>query len=242
VGKAVKNPIWLLSGFLGDENHWGDFPGFFARHFGTRPLWMNWFKETRGAKSLEEAAQFLAQRAYAEGLRPVLIGYSMGARLALQCAITAPGAFSGVCALSAHPGLKLETEIQRRRDEDRGWSDLLLSDPNLFWRRWNERDALKNSHQPPPPHWQDASQWSQVLVQLGTAEQSFFPDELLSPRLPVTVVSGERDTKFTHLMQSFPSTVEKIIVPNAGHRLPLEAPEELARLLVTPVKKTQEII
>lgn len=238
----MKNPIWLLSGFLGEENHWGDFPAFLAHHLGVHPTWMNWFSETSGAQSLEQAAHFLAQRAYAEGLRPVLIGYSLGGRLALQCAVSSPGAFSGVFALSAHPGLTDEAAKNTRRKEDQDWAQLLIENSALFWEKWNQRDALKGSPIPEAPPLSESKAWSEVLVRLSTAEQAYFPTELTHPRLPVSVVSGEQDTKFTELMHLFPNSIEKFVLPQAGHRVPLDAPEELARLLAGPIRRTQEIL
>lgn len=241
MGEAVKNPIWLLSGFLGDDNHWGEFPLALAQQSGVMPEVFNWFKETEGAKSLEEAARFLAQRAYAEGTRPVIIGYSMGGRLALQSAIVAPGAYSAIIALSAHPGFQQKTEREARTREDAVWAKLLRENVELFWEKWNQRGALKDTPSPERPQFD--SRWAALLETMGTGQQDYLAPLLSDPALPpLLVVAGQQDEKFVGFLKEFPTTVQTHSISNAGHRLPLEAPEELSKVLAPFIRQSQEIL
>jgi 2-succinyl-6-hydroxy-2,4-cyclohexadiene-1-carboxylate synthase len=241
VGEALKNPIWLLSGFLGDENHWGDFPLALAHNSGVMPEVFNWFKETQGAQSLSEAARFLAQRAYAEGTRPVLVGYSMGGRLALQSAIEAPGAYSAIVALSAHPGFQKIEEREARQREDAGWAKLLRENVELFWKNWNQRGSLQDTTIPSTPQF-DLS-WAHLLESMGTGQQDFLAPQLAQSSLPpVLVVVGERDEKFVATLPSYPPNIQTHVLRNSGHRLPLEAPQELAQLLAPFIRQSQDIL
>jgi len=239
----VKNPIWLLSGFLGGENHWGDFSETLAQHIGVRPEIFNWFNVVEGAKSLAEAGRFLAQRAYAEGTRPVLIGYSMGGRLALQAAIEAPSAFSGIVALSAHTGFAEDGKREARKIEDTAWAKLLREDPAMFWQKWNQRGSLHNTTNPTPPDFSQKESWAHALVNMGTGAQDYFPPLLLNKILPpLMAIAGARDEKFVHNLKEYPKTVQTHVIEDAGHRLPLEAPTELARLLAPFIRQTQDIL
>ncbi len=237
----MKNPIWLLSGFLGDDNHWGEFPLALAHQSGVMPEVFNWYKETEGARTLEEAARFLAQRAYAEGTRPVIVGYSMGGRLALQSVINAPGAYSAVVALSAHPGFQQQTEREARIREDAVWAKLLRENVELFWERWNQRGSLKDAPIPERPVFD--SRWATLLETMGTGQQVYLAPLLGDSVLPpVLVVAGAQDEKFVALLKEFPSTVKTHALNNSGHRLPLEAPEDLAKVLAPFIRQSQEIL
>ncbi len=61
-------------------------------------------------------------------------------------------------------------------------------------------------------------------------------DRLPALDVPVTVVAGERDQKFLALGERLAGTLpqaELVVVPDAGHGLPREAPARLA-LALTP--------
>lgn len=237
----MKNPIWLLSGFLGDDNHWGEFPLALAQNSGVVPEVFNWFKETQGAQSLEEAARFLAQRAYAEGTRPVLIGYSMGGRLALQSAIEAPGAYSAIIALSAHPGFPRLDQREARKREDAVWAKLLRENVELFWEKWNQRGSLQQTTIPAAPQFD--IRWANLLETMGTGQQDFLAPLLSQSSLPpVLVVAGERDEKFVATLPCYPANVQTHVLKNSGHRLPLETPQELAQLLAPFIRHSQDIL
>lgn len=226
--------IWLLAGFGGGEAHWGDFPEELARRLGVRAEFIDWAKEVAGALDLEEAARFLAQRALSEGQRPILIGYSMGGRLALEAAFQAPGAFQSVVALSAHPGFDDEDEKKSRRAEDAAWAKLLLEDEGLFWQRWHQRPALAGSTSPMPVNWtpSERERWAQLLVTLSTGAQQNLAERLANCFVlpPVLTVCGLDDTKFCQLQQRFPSTLKSAQIPG-GHRLPLDNPQGLAHTI-----------
>ncbi len=52
--------------------------------------------------------------------------------------------------------------------------------------------------------------------------------------MPALVIAGERDAKFVAIAERLAAALpdaELVIVPGAGHQLPLEAPEAVAREL-----------
>ncbi len=236
----MNAPVWLLPGFLGDESHFGTLPRALDAHAET----IHWQNEVRSAASMQQAGEILAQRALASGTRPWLLGYSMGARLALQAALAAPGAFSGIVAVSAHPGYPSEDERVERRREDAEWAQLLLRDWEAFWTAWNRRTALAGGPLPviTVPDKAGRQTWAEVLVRLGTGQQDFFPALLSDPRLPpILCVAGKRDAVFVSRLSLFPERVKKAVIPGAGHRVPLEAPAALASLVASFIHDHQEV-
>lgn len=239
----MKTPIWLLSGFLGAENHWGEFPEKLAHFSGSMPEIIPWHRHCEGAKSIEEAASFLAQFAYSSGERPILVGYSMGGRVALQAAISSPGAFSAVVALSAHPGFQEQSDKEARMKEDQQWKELLLSDLRAFWSKWNAREALHDTPKPQLPNFNPAElkTWADHLTHLGTGAQTFFPQQMTEGlKLPVLSITGEQDKKFCELQKCLAPFLRTHILPKAGHRLPLESASELAQVVAEFLKHSRD--
>jgi pimeloyl-ACP methyl ester carboxylesterase len=56
------------------------------------------------------------------------------------------------------------------------------------------------------------------------------------------VVVGERDEKFVATLPSYPASVKTHVLKNAGHRLPLEAPQALAQHLAPFIRQSQDIL
>jgi 2-succinyl-6-hydroxy-2,4-cyclohexadiene-1-carboxylate synthase len=75
---------------------------------------------------------------------------------------------------------------------------------------------------------------AKALRHLGTGALPPLWTRLVELTMPVVLVAGERDLKFSKLAgrmaQEIPAA-EVVIVPGAGHAAHLEAPEELARVV-----------
>lgn len=162
----------------------------------------------------------------------VLLGYSLGGRLALQAATAAPKKFRAVIVLSAHPGLTHPAERSRRLLEDLAWSELAATLPWAeFLQRWDAQDVLG-------PGSQDrlTLEAHRDAIVAGFQKWSLGqqPDlRLLLRRLecPLHWITGAEDMKFTGLA-SEAGCGHHHILPGAGHRLlsPTHA-EPLAALL-----------
>lgn len=239
----MKNPIWILAGFLGDERQLGDFPSDLAQFTGVVPEVIDWKKITTGATSLAEGARFLAQFALSCGTRPVLVGYSMGGRLSLASILAAPGAFSGAVAISAHPGLSSEEEKAQRLKDDLVWSELLTENQAVFWKHWLAQPVFAGTSEAHVNLSQEeAQQWAKVLRAFSTGGQDYMPALLDDSRLPPLLsVVGSTDEKYVLLQKLFPEAVQKIII-DGGHRLPLDASVALAQAIAPFIRKTQDIL
>jgi 2-succinyl-6-hydroxy-2,4-cyclohexadiene-1-carboxylate synthase len=66
-----------------------------------------------------------------------------------------------------------------------------------------------------------------------------YAGDLASVQLPVTLVSGSLDDKFTHLAEDLAAQLPKsrtIVVTDSGHNLPLERPDAVAAAMIEGMK------
>ena len=92
----------------------------------------------------------LAERLRSDG--PVhLVGYSLGARLALAIAVAHPDRVGRLTLLSVHPGLRSPVERTARTVEDEGWARL-LEEQGLpgFLAAWDARPLFASRARLPP--------------------------------------------------------------------------------------------
>ncbi|MGC6460106.1 MAG: alpha/beta fold hydrolase [Akkermansiaceae bacterium] len=174
--------------------------------------------------SLAEAGKMIAEQAETGDL---ILGYSMGGRLALHALLATPEKWRAAIIVSAHPGL---TENQGARlADDRRWAELALSDWPRFLKEWNAQGILNGTL----PGLHHASEEDHALVARSFLHWSLGAQGNLSPRLkeitcPILWLTGENDPKFTRLaLDTTPAIPEArhTILPGCGHRLPWESPE-----------------
>lgn len=158
-----------------------------------------------------------------------LYGYSMGGRVAMKLAYDYPEYISSLTLESSHPGLKDERDRLSRRCHDEEIAHKLTTSPfDEFLDQWYEvpmwgpiskwhgyKDMLADrlrSHDP--------SQLARALLALSLSSQPFFNSFLASVSFPVTLITGEKDVKFTALSKALASECPSIthtIIQNAYH-------------------------
>jgi 2-succinyl-6-hydroxy-2,4-cyclohexadiene-1-carboxylate synthase len=170
------------------------------------------------------------------------LGYSMGARLALGCAVRHPERVASLVLIGGRAGIEDEGEREARRLTDlalagrieaggiESFVDEWLAQP-LFdsQRRLGEaflaaqrRARLDN----------DPRALAAALRVLGPGAQPPLHEALAGVRVPVLLVAGELDRKFVPLAHALASRLpqaEVCEIPNAGHAVHLEHPEALER-------------
>lgn len=222
------NPVWLLSGFLGDHTQWGAAHEELEKHLGYTVDWYDWAQDCRDVKSLPEAAQVISQKAFATGQRPVLVGYSMGGRVALEAITSYPGVFEQAVLVSTHLGLETESEKDQRCKVDEEWARLLESDLETFWRKWGTQEVFKNSHSLTTAV--DQNLWGTLLRRLGTGTQKNFREFLSNPKLPpLLFINGQNDEKYVQMYTDLLPNVNRLVIEGAGHRVPLDQPLAFAQ-------------
>jgi 2-succinyl-6-hydroxy-2,4-cyclohexadiene-1-carboxylate synthase len=171
----------------------------------------------------------------------VVVGYSMGARLALGSALLCAGGSSvwGCCFVSCHPGLAEDDLAGRvaRRAADETWARrFLVEREGALWEAWNAQPVFAGSA--PAPGRGPLPAARDVLARALTAcSLAGQPD--LRPRLrswPTRVlwVTGRRDPKFAALAAGLAEAgaqAEFVTCDDAGHRVPWDNPPAFAAAL-----------
>ncbi|HET9074449.1 MAG TPA: alpha/beta fold hydrolase [Solirubrobacteraceae bacterium] len=175
----------------------------------------------------------------------VLGGYSQGGRIALHAALDPRigPRLSRLVLIGASPGLADPAERAARRVSDEALArELEQGSIQAFAHRWAETPVLAGLvpelaaeahadrlHNSP-------AGLAAALRGLGTGALPSLWERLDQLTLPVTLLAGERDTKFTHLAEEMARALpraEVVIVPGAGHQVHLEAPAVVAAALLS---------
>ena len=187
----------------------------------------------------------------------VLIGYSMGGRLALHALLEGEerGAdcFQAAVIVSADPGLADEGERLRRMARDAEWAGkALVGDWDRFLREWQSQAVLGG----PPDHPAAAlapldglgdrhlllprrQAVARSFMDWSLGKQSDLRGRLGMIRCPVLWVTGARDQKFSRLAaQAMPmmGAGRHLECEGAGHRVPWERAREFERAVLEFLK------
>jgi 2-succinyl-6-hydroxy-2,4-cyclohexadiene-1-carboxylate synthase len=175
--------------------------------------------------------------------RFTLGGYSMGGRLAMHLALEPALAdrVARIVLIGASPGIADDAERRTRFEADeRVAAELERLEIDALARHWARtpvlaglpdqlaaevhRDRLRNS----------PAGLAAALRGIGTAALPSLWHRLVEVQVPVTLVVGARDQKFTALAQQISAGLPDgrvEVVSGTGHAVHLEAPERVAALL-----------
>src|SRR5579863_1092345 len=182
----------------------------------------------------------------------VLMGYSMGGRIALHAAFS--GFFRALILESASPGLADPVEREQRRMSDEALSASIERDGvEAFIDHWEKLPLFASQHTLPVETREAlrlqrlhnrASGLAQSLRGVGTGVQPPLHARLPTLRIPVLLIAGELDTKFTALARYMASALphaQLCIVSGAGHAVHLERPEEFDALIGNFIKGVRHV-
>jgi 2-succinyl-6-hydroxy-2,4-cyclohexadiene-1-carboxylate synthase len=188
-------------------------------------------------QSGQRPASFAAVTAYVRALEPqILVGYSMGGRIALHAAFTLKP--ERLILVGASPGLENPEERKQRHAADDALADRIEQiGIEAFATEWGAQplfegqrervqaaayaDRLRNT-----PHG-----LATALRGLGTGVMEPLWARLPELDTPVTLIVGERDAKFRAIAERMRERLpraEVTIVPGTGHAVQLERPELVA--------------
>jgi 2-succinyl-6-hydroxy-2,4-cyclohexadiene-1-carboxylate synthase len=161
------------------------------------------------------------------GEKPILVGYSMGGRLALELMDEA----KSLIVLSGHPGLQTEEEKAERMAIDEQWSEKLLTLPlETFLTQWYEQPIFHHVPQSILNRRmsQNPRELSLVLRQKSLAHQKRYDDF----SCPTLFVCGEYDLKYRQLYVELPKTVEVSVVDGSSHAVHIENAALCSKLIL----------
>ena len=176
----------------------------------------------------------------------LVVGYSMGARVALGLAARHPSLVAGMVLVGVDPGLATDVD----RDARIAWDDaqahaIVEGGMALFVTSWESLPLFATQQSLPAAmrarrraqrlaHTTDGLAWAMRALGLGRMPPLW--DALESLPMPIHLVTGALDEKFTAIARSMVAKAPRIthaIVPGAGHDVALEAAQALAREIDT---------
>lgn len=182
--------------------------------------------------------------------RFLLLGYSMGGRMALQIAVAAPERLLGLILESASPGLRDEAERAARRAADERLAQMLEHDGiAAFVEHW-ERLPLFASQQRLPTTVRQALRAQRLsnnprglahsLRGAGTGAQQALHERLHALHVPTLLIAGALDDKYCAIARDMAMRLPRArlaIVADAGHCVHLEQPHHFAELVRDVVRQ-----
>lgn len=237
---------WCLHGAVGTASDWRPLANGLAEiGISTRAVDLWRFLEF-GSVTMPEFGKRLnadAEGEVSRGRRRVLIGYSMGGRLALH-ALSENGPWDAAVIISANPGLRDPQEISTRRAIDTLWATQALT---LGWDdflgKWNAQPILgaaMRGDREDKKLIQRRREIARSFVDWSVANQPSLWDRLHEIQIPMLWIAGERDEKFSEIAKEAVSLLpnaQLALAPEAGHRVPSEngnwLAEEIGRWLGT---------
>lgn len=171
----------------------------------------------------------------------VLVGYSLGGRLALRAALRSPESVRALVLVGSTAGIEEGPLRVARAEADEklaSWMEAMpIEDIVGLWERQplfaDQPDALVDEQRPGRLSHDPRS----LALLLRTAGQGVLEPvwhELRSLELPLLAVAGVRDDGYTRAAKRIGSTAPNgrvAIVENAGHAPHLQRPDEVAALI-----------
>jgi 2-succinyl-6-hydroxy-2,4-cyclohexadiene-1-carboxylate synthase len=243
--------VAFLHGFTGHPENFEPV----ARHLPStirvvgEPIFGHRGHDERGARvaTFDEEIDRLAASLSAPGEKDLhLVGYSLGARLALGLLFRHGGLAARATLIGMSPGLATEGERAARRAADERWAEILEREGiERFVDAWQEQPifdsqrtlpaavlqrqrALRLSHHPVG--------LARALRILGLGVMPDLTDSLPDLRVPIAIVHGAEDSKFAALsarMASLLPNAKQVAIEGAGHNPLLDQPQAVAALLMT---------
>jgi 2-succinyl-6-hydroxy-2,4-cyclohexadiene-1-carboxylate synthase len=257
-GDAAQPTLLLLHGFTGSSQSWAEFVKLLKPEqrivavdlpgHGKTPLPDKSF-------SLSQLADALAEFILGLKLAPVvLLGYSMGGRIALHVALQYQELLSALILIGASPGIAdLDERKKRKRLDNLLAESIRQKGMEWFADFWEQQPIFATQQR------LLLDQRARVRTQrlksnpegLAYALEQWSPgcQENLLPKMselniPILLLAGEQDSKYRKqnekILTQFPKLATNIIVPNAGHAVQVEQPEVTAKLINIYLQKIRK--
>ena len=248
-------PLLFVHGFLGEAGDWERMrallePALVANcfelpgHGAAQPI----AADVGGgpARWFAAAGERLRDACTALAAPPVLVGYSMGGRLALYTALRFPQAVRGLVVIGADPGIEDAAARAERLTRDEALArQLAAAGDRAAFTAWLQRwyaaplfGSLRHH-----PHFDDLlrrrlrarpASLAAALRGLSVAVQPVLWEAL--PRLPIPAlfIAGADDTKYRAVadrIATLGAPWESAVCPGAAHAVHLEQPDAVAGLI-----------
>lgn len=224
---------WLvfLHGFSGDRREWQtagaaftDYPRLYIDLPG------HGASATLRVSGFSEMSQLLnATLSYYQVENYWLIGYSLGARIAMYHACYFPAGLCGLVAEAGHPGLTRPVMRAERRINDQRWARRFCDEPlDRVFTDWYQQpvfaslDARQRTALITLRSHNEGNALGSMLKATSLAEQPDLREALAACQFPFHYLCGEHDDKFRALAKEIMASCH--LIAHAGHNAHQENP------------------
>lgn len=253
-------PVVLLHGFTGSTTTWRSLSTLLAPQFEVIAVDI----VGHGASDSPPAVDRYRMRSCVDDLVAALhalghahaswLGYSMGARTALQLAVHHPEVVDALVLEGATPGLPDPEERSARITSDEALADRIERDGLEafvdFWQSislWDTQDGLSAETVDALRRQRmnnNGLGLSNSLRGMGTGAQEPVHDRLHEVDVPVLLLSGALDRKFTAIGGEIAAQLpagEQCVVAGAGHAVHLEDPAAFETAVATFLRRSHHL-
>ena len=188
-----------------------------------------------GRRSLDQCGDDIAETSPGG----ILVGYSMGARMALHAVLRHPDTWDGLVLVSGTAGITDPNERLQRRSSDDSLADRIIDiGTEAFLHEWlanpmfagldDSTRMLDQRLRNRPTGLADS------LRHAGTGTQADLWPHLSSVRLPVLIVTGSNDAKFVEIGSRMATEIpeaEHVTIDGSGHTVHLERTQQFCDAL-----------
>lgn len=169
--------------------------------------------------------------------KPLIVGYSMGARLGLSLALHAPDRFAGLVMISGHPGLPVADRAERLA-RDLALADQIESDYEGFLATWYDQPVFEGlsprlrKQLETEKLGRDPAEVATQLRHFTIGRQANHWTDLETVDLPVLAIAGEEDTKYSLIAVQIQEVVPQgfaTVISRAGHLVHRQQPKAVNR-------------
>lgn len=174
----------------------------------------------------------------------VLVGYSMGGRIALAYAYQYPNRVATLIVESASPGLKTAQERQERQQADARLAKRIQEEGIAAFVAFWEDIPLFASQKKMPLEKQEKVRKERLmqhpdglansLLGIGTGSQPSYWDKLSSLQVPILLITGEIDEKFVFIAREMSEMLPLVthqVIKDVGHAIHVEKPTLFATIV-----------
>jgi 2-succinyl-6-hydroxy-2,4-cyclohexadiene-1-carboxylate synthase len=222
---AMPPPVLLIPGFMQPASAWDPI----ARELEPPVTPLDHREHTFEGRLGEIAAA---------GEGALVVGYSLGGRLALRAALREPARYAGLVLVGATAGIEEAAEREARAladDRLASWIEAApIADVVALWERqplFADQSETLIADQRAGRLAQDPVALAQLLRTAGQGVLEPVWHELLTFELPTLAIAGSRDEGYTRAARKIADTApnaQALIVEEAGHAPQLQRPREVA--------------
>lgn len=169
--------------------------------------------------------------------KKILMGYSLGGRLALHALIENTSLYEGAILISIHTGIADLEERSKRLENDRKWAERFkLENWSSLMDTWNGQSVFLSDsfYFDRKEEDYERKELGEALVQLSTGLQEDLLSQLNALPIPILFITGALDKKYCALAErvSLTHPLSQVVeIPGASHRVPWVQPKTFTKVV-----------